>query len=133
MKAIGIEQYGGPEVLIHKDIEVPEAKEGEVLFKVRCAGINFMDIHTRQGKYKASRTYPVRLPCTLGMEGSGDVAKLGAGVTSFELGTAWRGAFPGVHMPSTRSFLPPVLHAFQIQLAMTWLLRRSFRVRPRIT
>ncbi|WP_174362470.1 zinc-binding dehydrogenase [uncultured Caballeronia sp.] len=91
MKAIGIEQYGGPEVLIRKDIEVPQPKEGEVLVKVRCAGINFMDIHTRQGKYKTSRTYPVRLPCTLGMEGSGDVAKLGAGVTSFDLGdrVAW--------------------------------------------
>jgi NADPH2:quinone reductase len=50
-----------------------------------------MDIHTRQGKYKTSRTYPVRLPCTLGMEGSGDVAKLGAGVTSLDLGdrVAW--------------------------------------------
>jgi len=91
MKAIGIEQYGGPEVLIRKDIEVPQPKEGEVLVKVRCAGINFMDIHTRQGKYQTSRTYPVRLPCTLGMEGSGDVAKLGAGVTSFDLGdrVAW--------------------------------------------
>ncbi|OTP80066.1 quinone oxidoreductase family protein [Caballeronia sordidicola] len=91
MKAIGIEQYGGPEVLIRKDIEVPQPKEGEVLVKVRCAGINFMDIHTRQGKYKTSRTYPVRLPCTLGMEGSGDVAKLGAGVTSLDLGdrVAW--------------------------------------------
>lgn len=91
MKAIGIEQYGGPEVLIRKDIEIPEPKEGEVLVKVRCAGINFMDIHTRQGKYKASRTYPVRLPCTLGMEGSGDVVKVGAGVTSFEPGdrVAW--------------------------------------------
>ncbi|KQR74273.1 quinone oxidoreductase [Burkholderia sp. Leaf177] len=91
MKAIGIEQYGGPEVLIRKDIEVPAPKEGEVLVKLRCAGINFMDVHTRQGKYKTSRTYPVRLPCTLGMEGAGDVMKLGAGVTSFELGdrVAW--------------------------------------------
>ena len=62
MKAIRIEQYGGPEVLIRQDIEVPQPGPGEVLVKVRCAGINFMDIHTRQGKYKASRTYPVRIP-----------------------------------------------------------------------
>ncbi len=52
MKAIRIEQYGGPEVLIRQDIEVPQPGYGEVLVKVRCAGINFMDIHTRQGKYK---------------------------------------------------------------------------------
>jgi NADPH2:quinone reductase len=91
MQAIRIEQYGGPEVLIRQDIEVPEPGHGEVLVKVKCAGINFMDIHTRQGKYKVSRTYPVRIPCTLGMEGSGDVVKTGAGVTSFEAGerVAW--------------------------------------------
>lgn len=91
MKAIRIEQYGGPEVLIRQDIEVPEPGQGEVLVKVKCAGINFMDIHTRQGKYKASRTYPVSIPCTLGMEGSGEVVRTGAGVTSFEPGerVAW--------------------------------------------
>jgi NADPH2:quinone reductase len=91
MKAIRIEQYGGPEVLIRQDIEVPEPGQGEVLVKVKCAGINFMDIHTRQGKYKASRTYPVSIPCTLGMEGSGEVVRTGAGVKSFEPGerVAW--------------------------------------------
>jgi NADPH:quinone reductase len=91
MKAIRIEQYGGPEVLIHQDIEVPEPGQGEVLVKVKCAGINFMDIHTRQGKYKASRTYPVSIPCTLGMEGSGEVVRTGVGVKSFEPGerVAW--------------------------------------------
>jgi NADPH:quinone reductase len=86
MKAIRMEQYGGPEVLIRQEIEVPQPGPGEVLVKIRCAGVNFMDIHTRQGKYKVSRTYPVRIPCTLGMEGSGDVVETAAGVTSFELG-----------------------------------------------
>jgi NADPH:quinone reductase-like Zn-dependent oxidoreductase len=62
-----------------------------VLVRVACAGINFMDIHTRQGKYANSRTYPVRLPCTLGMEGAGDVVAVGAEVHHLAVGgrVAW--------------------------------------------
>jgi NADPH:quinone reductase-like Zn-dependent oxidoreductase len=91
MRAIIIERYGGPEVLQHRDIAIPEPGPGEVLVNVACAGINFMDIHTRQGKYADSRTYPVRLPCTLGMEGSGRVAALGPDVAQLALGdrVAW--------------------------------------------
>jgi NADPH2:quinone reductase len=91
MKAIRIEQYGGPEVLLRQEIDIPKPKHGEVLVKVMCAGINFMDIHTRQGKYRTSRTYPVRIPCTLGVEGSAEVVETGAGVNSWAPGdrVAW--------------------------------------------
>ena len=50
------------------------------------SGVNFTDIYTRKGIYKRSHTYENRLPFTLGMEGMGDVDKLGAGVTGFEPG-----------------------------------------------
>lgn len=87
MRAIVIEQYGGPEVLQHRsDVAIPEPGPDEVLVQVACAGINFMDIHTRQGKYANSRTYPVRLPCILGMEGSGQVVALGSGVKHLAAG-----------------------------------------------
>jgi NADPH:quinone reductase len=91
MKAIRIEQYGGPEVLRRVDIDIPSPGPGEVLVRVVCAGVNFMDIHTRQGKYRNSRTYSVRAPCTLGMEGSGEVVGAGADVTSIKPGdrVAW--------------------------------------------
>ena len=91
MKCIRIERYGGPEVLQHVDMPVPVAAPGTVLVRVRHAGINFMDIHTRQGKYEKSRTYPVRLPCTLGMEGAGEVVAVGAGVNTHAAGdrVAW--------------------------------------------
>ncbi|MDR5758737.1 quinone oxidoreductase [Caballeronia sp. LZ035] len=82
MRAIQIHEYGGPEVLRRVEIEVPKPGPGEVLVRVVAAGINFMDVHTRQGKYRDSRTYPVRLPCTLGMEGAGEVVECGAGVAS---------------------------------------------------
>ncbi|MBX3650608.1 MAG: quinone oxidoreductase [Burkholderiales bacterium] len=91
MKSIQIHQYGGPEVLQRIEAPVPAAAPGTVLVRVHHAGINFMDIHTRQGKYEKSRTYPVRLPCTLGMEGAGEVVALGEGVASHALGdrVAW--------------------------------------------
>lgn len=92
MRAITIEAYGGPEVVrLRDDAPIPAPKAGEVLVKVACAGVNFMDIHTRQGKYADSRTYPVRLPCTLGMEGAGVVLATGPGVTRPAVGqrVAW--------------------------------------------
>ncbi|MBX3661121.1 MAG: quinone oxidoreductase [Burkholderiales bacterium] len=91
MKSIQIHRYGGPEVLQRVEAPVPEPLPGTVRVRVRHAGINFMDIHTRQGKYATSRTYPVSLPCTLGMEGSGEVDALGEGVTTHRVGdrVAW--------------------------------------------
>jgi NADPH:quinone reductase-like Zn-dependent oxidoreductase len=92
MRAITIESYGGPEVVrVRHDVPIPVPRAGEVLVKVACAGVNFMDIHTRQGKYAESRTYPVRLPCTLGMEGAGVVVAAGPGVSHPALGqrVAW--------------------------------------------
>jgi len=91
MKAITIDRYGGPEVLQRRDLALPEPGSHEVRVKLAFAGINFMDIHTRQGKYATSRTYPVRLPCTLGMEGAGTVDRTGREVTRIAVGdrVAW--------------------------------------------
>lgn len=92
MKAITIETYGGPEVLqIRDDLPMPLARLGHVVVKVAYAGINFMDVHTRQGKYASSVTYPVQVPCTLGMEGSGEVVAVGEGVHHIKPGdrVAW--------------------------------------------
>ncbi|MFC0406996.1 quinone oxidoreductase family protein [Roseomonas elaeocarpi] len=83
MRAIQIDHYGGPEVIVRREIPVPQPGPGEVLIRLRHSGINFMDVHTRQGKYAGSRTYPVSIPTTLGIEGAGEVAALGNGVTEF--------------------------------------------------
>jgi NADPH:quinone reductase len=91
MRAVQIHEYGGPEVLRRVELDIPKPGFGEVLVRVAAAGVNFMDVHTREGKYRDSRTYPVRIPCTLGMEGAGEVAEAGAGVTSLGAGdrVAW--------------------------------------------
>lgn len=86
MKCIQMDRYGGPAMLNHRDIAVPVPQAGELLIRLGHAGINFMGIHTREGKHAASRTYPVALPCTLGMEGAGQgsrrvVARDGRGIS----------------------------------------------------
>ncbi len=86
MKSIQIDRYGGPEVLVHRDIAMPIAAAGEVLIRLTHAGINFMDIHTREGKYAQSQTYKVGLPTTLGMEGAGEIVAVCEGVTDFKPG-----------------------------------------------
>lgn len=86
MQAIQIDGYGGPEVLVRRELPIPIPASGEVVIRLAYSGINFMDIHTRQGKYARSTTYPVRIPTTLGIEGAGEVAGLGAAVTDFKIG-----------------------------------------------
>lgn len=86
MKSIQIDRYGGPEVLVRRDIAAPAPRPDEVLIRISHAGINFMDVHTREGKYASSRTYPVKLPCTLGMEGAGEVVAVGAETADFKPG-----------------------------------------------
>ncbi len=86
MKAVRIEQYGGPDVLQLRSVPVPEPGAGEVLVRMAKAGINVMDLGTRKGVFAKSRTYPVHLPTTIGMEGAGVVERLGAGVSGFAPG-----------------------------------------------
>jgi len=84
--AIQIDRYGGPEVLELRQIDKPTPGPDELLIKLAWSGVNFMDIHTRQGKYAQSRTYPQLLPTTLGIEGSGIVEATGRDVEGFKAG-----------------------------------------------
>ena len=86
MRAIQIDHYGGPEVIVRRELPVPAPGPAEVLIRLAYSGINFMDIHTRQGKYAGSRTYPQTIPTTLGIEGAGTIEAIGSGVEDFRVG-----------------------------------------------
>lgn len=60
MKAILMEQTGGPEVLRPVEVEAPEPGEGQVLVKVAASGVNYADLEMRAGTYPE----PVGLPWT---------------------------------------------------------------------
>src|SRR5262245_34940696 len=82
MKAVRLLRRGAPEeALSIDDVPVPEPHAGEILIKLKAAGVNFADIGRRIG------IYPVAdFPAMLGLEGAGTVAALGAGVNGFKVG-----------------------------------------------
>jgi NADPH2:quinone reductase len=59
MKAIQIEEFGGPEVLAHLDLPDPVPGDGEVLVEVARSGINFADTHATRNDYLAEQTLPL--------------------------------------------------------------------------
>jgi len=59
MRAIQVQEFGGPEVLRLAEVPVPEPGDGEVLIRVSRAGINFADTHQRRNEYLAAATLPL--------------------------------------------------------------------------
>ena len=59
MKAIQIEEFGGPEVLRHVEVPDPAPGEGEVLVEVARSGVNFADTHASRNDYLAEQTMPL--------------------------------------------------------------------------
>ncbi len=82
MKALRIHAHGGPEVLVVDDIARPSPGAGEVLVKVLAASINHLDLWVRRGM----PGFPVPFPRTLGCDGIGEIAELGAGVSGLRVG-----------------------------------------------
>ena len=84
MRAVQVAESGGVEVLEVKRVPVPRPSEGELLVRVRAAGINPVDAKMRSGGFFAASegTY------TPGFDVSGTVAAVGDGVEGFEVGDA---------------------------------------------
>lgn len=80
LRAIQIEGSGGPDVLVLSEVPKPEPGPKQLLVRNLWAGVNYIDIYQRTGRY------PMAYPATLGLEGSGVVAALGSGVSTFQVG-----------------------------------------------
>jgi NADPH:quinone reductase len=80
MKAIRINETGGPDVLHVEEIPTPAPAKGQLLVRVEAIGVNFIEIYHRTGQYK------LPLPLTLGIEAAGTVEALGPGVDSVKVG-----------------------------------------------
>jgi NADPH2:quinone reductase len=80
MKAIQIQQPGGAEALQLVDIPVPKPKPNEAVVEIAAAGVNFIDVYLREGRYKAP------LPFVNGQEASGVVSEIGADVKTVKPG-----------------------------------------------
>ncbi|MFG2779578.1 zinc-binding alcohol dehydrogenase family protein [Streptomyces prunicolor] len=82
MRAVRIDEFGGPEVLVPVEVPDPVAGPGQVLVRVAAAGVNRADALIRSGNYHRAGKPPL-IP---GVEGAGTVAALGEGVTGFTVG-----------------------------------------------
>jgi NADPH:quinone reductase len=87
MKAIQVQKFGGPEALILVDLPLPKPRPNEAVVKLSAAGVNFIDIYFREGRY------PTALPFIDGQEGAGIVSEVGNEVKSLKPGD--RVAFTG--------------------------------------
>ena len=88
MKAIQTLQKGGPEVLSYMDLPAPTPKPNEALVKISAAGVNFIDVYFREGRY------PLAFPFISGQEASGAVMEIGSDVKNFKVGD--RVAYTGI-------------------------------------
>jgi NADPH2:quinone reductase len=80
MKAIQVSQVGGPEVLALVDVATPELKPNEALVQIKAAGVNFIDVYFREGRY------PAPVPFINGQEAAGVIVDVGSNVTTFKPG-----------------------------------------------
>jgi len=80
LKAIMVRRHGGPDVLEHVDVPLPEPDAGQVRVALRAIGLNRRDAFIRAGIYKRD------LPLIPGIEGAGVVDAVGPGVTGWTIG-----------------------------------------------
>lgn len=82
MKAVVIREYGGIDKLQYEEVATPEPGPGEVLVRVRAAGVNHLDHDIREG----ISGFPAALPHVPGIEGAGEVVAIGDGVSAVAVG-----------------------------------------------
>ena len=138
MKAIRIEQTGGPEVMNFVDVDLAPPSAGQVRIRHTAVGLNYIDTYHRSG------LYPVELPSGIGLEAAGVVEDLGDGVTGLAVGdrvaygTGPLGAYSeATNVPANRiSKVPDTIDdetaAAMMLKGMTvrYLLRATYVVKP---
>ena len=88
MQAIRVHQFGGLDSLVLEDVPRPSPREGEVLLRVKAAGVGPWDAVVRSGR----SVLPQPLPLTLGSDVAGVIEQIGPGVSQFKVGDAVFGA-----------------------------------------
>jgi NADPH2:quinone reductase len=128
MRAILLRETGGPEQLEITDVPEPVARDGQVLLRVRAAGVNFADVLVRQGRYPQ----PPELPTVPGSEVAGEVG--GRRVAALPQGggyAEWVAVDPAllVPLPDGASFEEGA--SFLLTFLTAWIpLTRQVRVGP---
>jgi len=93
-QALRIHAYGGPEVLQRDDIPMPVPGAGQVLIRVKAAGVNGLDWKIRDGLVRDA--FPLPLPAVLGIELAGEVVATAPDAARFKTGDCVMGPLGGL-------------------------------------
>lgn len=93
-RAVLIRAYGGAAAAEIGEITRPAAGQGQVLVRVRAAGVNGIDWKVREGFVREA--FPLQLPAVLGIELAGTVEALGPGASRFRVGDRVMGPLGGL-------------------------------------
>ena len=94
IRALVLSQYGGADAVKVDKALAPTAQAGQVVVRVRAAGVNGIDWKVREGWVKDA--FPLDLPVVLGIELAGIVEEVGPGVTALRKGDRVFGALGAV-------------------------------------
>lgn len=83
-RAVLVRAHGGAAAAEVGEIATPTAGDGQVLVRVRAAGVNGIDWKFREGLVQ--KAFPVQLPAVLGIELAGTVEAVGPGALRFQVG-----------------------------------------------
>jgi NADPH2:quinone reductase len=106
MRAVIVNEIGGPEVLTQAEVDRPSPAPDQVLVEVTVSGVNFLDVYQRTG------ATPLRPPFAAGVEGVGLVAEVGTSVTDLHVGqrVGWlaggQGSFAGAAVVAADKAVP---------------------------
>ena len=78
---LALQQDAPRQPAVARDIPMPQPAAGEVLLKLHAAALNHRDVWIQKGQYAG-----IKLPCTLGADGAGEIVALGAGVGGWAVG-----------------------------------------------
>ncbi|MBN6152429.1 NADP-dependent oxidoreductase [Xanthomonas sp. AmX2] len=93
-RAVLIRSYGGADAAQVADVAKPTAGPGQVLVRVRAAGVNGLDWKVREGYVRDA--FPLQLPAVLGLELAGVVEAVGPGASRFRVGDRVMGSMGGL-------------------------------------
>jgi NADPH:quinone reductase-like Zn-dependent oxidoreductase len=106
IKAVQIAQYGGSEQLKYEEAPLPEIGPGQVLAKVRYAGLNPIDWKIREGDMK--QAHPATFPLTLGQDFAGEIVTGGGDLGNFRTGERVFGFGEGTYAEFTAAAITDI-------------------------
>ena len=86
MRAVALDEFGGPEALKIQNLPIPQAEAQEILIRVEAAGVGAWDPFEREGRFVEIMGVKPTFPYVLGTDGAGTIAAVGKDVSRFKEG-----------------------------------------------